>query len=258
MQWFISLNGVMQAFLAALFTYAMTAVGASLVFFSGKLNGRALAAMTGAAAGIMISASFFSLLLPALDYDSVLPPYATLAIGFSLGGAFIVGGDLLLQFIQRRMGKENERSRQCALLYSAVTLHNIPEGVAIGVAFGAASAEGAVMAAIMLAIGIGIQNLPEGTCVAYPLKNMGYSNFRSFFYSQASGFVELVSAVVGALATGLIEGAMPWILSFSSGAMIAVVCSELIPECFETHKITASFGVILGFAVMMLLDLAFD
>jgi ZIP family zinc transporter len=252
MQWFLSLGSVMQAFLAALFTYAMTALGAGLVFFSGKVGGRALAAMTGGAAGIMIAASFFSLLLPALDYVPPMPVFIVLSVGFLLGGLFIVGGDIAIQSIQKRRGKTNDRGRQCLLLYSAVTLHNIPEGLAIGVAFGAQGGVGAVM----LAVGIGIQNLPEGTCVAYPLRSLGYSNFRSFFYSQASGWAELLSAVAGAFLSGVIEGIMPWILAFSAGAMIAVVCSELIPESFETHKLTASLGVVLGFALMMFLDLA--
>jgi ZIP family zinc transporter len=253
MEWFLSLGSVMQAFLAALFTYAMTALGAGLVFFSGKVGGRALAAMTGGAAGIMIAASFFSLLLPALDYIPPMPVFIVLSVGFLLGGLFIVGGDIALQFMQNRRGKIDDRARECLLLYSAVTLHNIPEGLAIGVAFGTANG---TVGAVMLAVGIGIQNLPEGTCVAYPLKSLGYSNFRSFFYSQASGWAELVSAVAGAFLSGAIEGAMPWILAFSAGAMIAVVCSELIPESFESHKLTASLGVIFGFALMMFLDLA--
>lgn len=257
MQWFISLNGVAQSFLAALFAYLMTAAGAACVFFSSKLGGRALSAMTGAAAGIMIAASFFSLLLPALNYAVALPPYLVLTLGFALGGLFIVGGDYVIQRVQKGRNIVNRRSRECLLLYSAVTLHNIPEGIAIGVAFAScAGGEGELAAACMLALGIAIQNLPEGTCVAYPLKAMGYSSGKSFFFSQAAGAVELVAAVVGAAVSGAAMGVMPWILSFSAGAMMAVVCSELIPDCFARHKNTASLGVIFGFALMMVLDLA--
>lgn len=255
MQWFLSQNSVLQAFLASLFTYAMTALGASLIFFSKKINERFLTAMMGAAAGIMIAASFFSLLLPAIEYETTIPVYIVVTAGFLLGGAFIVGSDF---FLNKVTGLKEENKRKSALLYSAVTLHNIPEGMAVGVAFASVAAgdtAGAV-SAMMLALGIGIQNFPEGVCVAYPLKSRGYSNFKCFFFAQASGMVEVFAAVFGALAVGIAQGLMPWTLSFSAGAMIAVVCSELIPECFEKHKITASAGVVLGFALMMLLDLA--
>ncbi|MBP5243024.1 MAG: ZIP family metal transporter [Clostridia bacterium] len=256
MQWFFGLDSVMQALIASLFTYAMTALGASLVFFSKKINERFLTAMTGAAAGIMIAAAFFSLLLPALEYDkSALPVFAVVTLGFLLGGAFIVGSDLFLTKIN---ALSQESRKKSALLYSAVTLHNIPEGMAVGVAFASVAAGdvAGVVSALMLAIGIGVQNFPEGVCVAYPLKTQGYGAFKSFFLSQASGIVEIPAAVFGALAVGVATGLMPWTLSFSAGATIAVVCSELIPECFEKHKITANAGVIFGFALMMLLDVA--
>ena len=257
MQWFMELNGVLQAFLASVFTWFMTALGASLVFFSGKVNGRFLAATIGGAAGIMIAASFFSLLLPALEYEGGMPAYIAITVGFLLGGGFIAASGVLLSKTGSGKKERTEGKRRSALLYGAVTLHNIPEGMAIGVAFGAAGGvPAAVVAALMLAVGIGIQNFPEGVCVAYPLKAGGYSNFKAFFYSQISGAVEIPAAVFGACAAYIANEMMPWALSFSAGAMIAVVCAELIPDCFEKHKIIATIGVILGFALMMFLDIS--
>lgn len=253
MQWFLGLNEVTQALLGSLFTYSMTALGAALVFFSGKLNAKFLALSTGAAAGIMLAASFFSLLLPALEAETVLPSYLVVTLSFFLGGGFITATGVALSRAGRSLAADK---RKCALLFSAVTLHNIPEGMAVGVAFGAAAgSSGGVVSALLLTLGIGIQNFPEGTCVAYPLKAIGYSNFRCFFLSQASGAVEIVAAIFGALC-GVAAGLMPWMLSFSAGAMICVVCSELLPDCFEENKTLASVGILFGFCLMMFLDLA--
>ena len=255
MEWFTGLDSVWQALLASLFTCLMTALGASLVFFSKKINEKFLTGMIGGAAGIMIAASFFSLLLPAIEYESALPSWLVVTVGFLLGGGFIVCGDVVLSKVKKTKSAAGHKS---ALLYTAVTLHNIPEGMAVGVAFAsAATGEGTLaVAAAMLAAGIGIQNFPEGACVAYPLKAQGFSTGKAFFLSVLSGMVEMVAAVFGALAAEKAAGLMPWTLSFSAGAMIAVVCSELIPDCFEKHKIVASAGVVLGFALMMILDLA--
>lgn len=254
MSCFFALDGFWQTLSAALFAYFMTALGSALVFFSGKMNERTLSALTGAAAGIMIAASFFSLLSPALSYE-MEQPFIVLTVGFLCGGILIAASDLVLGKWSKVSGMGGGNRQKCLLLYSAVTLHNIPEGLAIGVAFGAAAEVGGVISALMLAVGIGIQNFPEGMCVAYPLREMGYSAKKSFFLSQSSGIVELVSALIGFIWSG-VNGVMPWVLAFSAGAMLAVVCSELIPECFARHKITASLGIIVGFAVMMLLDLA--
>ncbi len=252
MQWFTALDAWEQALLASLFMYFMTALGAGLVFFSKKLNRTFLTAFTGIAAGIMIAASFFSLLLPAIDYDSPLPSYLTVTIGFFLGGAFLIACDLLLSRTRLRFkglgGKDN------ALLFFAVTLHNIPEGMSAGVAFAAGG--GGVLSALFLAIGIAVQNFPEGMCVAFPLRARGATPFKSFLFSQGSGAVEIPACILGALAASLITGLMPWALSFSAGAMIAVVCSELVPECFSGNKSVASAGILLGFCLMMILDLA--
>lgn len=256
MQWFCSLDTALQALLASLFMYAMTTLGASFVFFSGRIGKNFLTALTGAAAGIMIAASFFSLLLPALEYDTPLPDGLAVTIAFFLGGAFIVLSDLALSRAQFRFTAIGDS--KSALLYFAVTLHNIPEGMAVGVAFAqAAGAEGAAVSALLLTFGIGVQNFPEGMCVAFPLRQKGLSPVRSFLFSQGSGAVEIPACVLGAVAAAAIAGLMPWALAFSAGAMIAVVCSELIPECFSGNKTVASAGVVLGFCLMMILDVAF-
>ncbi len=253
MQWFLSLETWVQALLASLMTYSATALGASLVFFSKRLHRTALTALTGGAAGIMIAASFFSLLLPAMEYATALPVWLTVTLGFLLGGAFIVGSDFLLtkkRIAFRTLGRRN------GLLYVAVTLHNIPEGMAVGVAFAAAAGMQGVFAALLFAVGIAVQNFPEGACVAFPLRAEGMSAGKAFAFSQGSGLVEIPACVLGAVAATFITGLMPWALAFSAGAMIAVVCSELIPECFAGNKTVASFGVVAGFCLMMILDLA--
>lgn len=254
MQWFSGLDPVLQAFLLSLLMYAMTALGAMNVFFSKKINQSFLTLFTGAAAGIMIAASFFSLLLPAIGYESALPSYVTVTLGFLLGGAFIVLSDFALSHTRRFLrGKE----RKSALLYFAVTLHNVPEGMAVGVAFAqCAGGSGALLSAILLGVGIAVQNFPEGMCVAFPLRAQGMSACKAFLFSQGSGAVEIPACLLGAVAATFIVGLMPWALAFSAGAMVAVVCSELIPECFSDNKTLASAGVILGFCLMMILDIA--
>lgn len=255
MHWFTSLSACEQALLASAFMYAMTALGAACVFFSKKPNAAVMTALTGFAAGIMIAASFFSLLLPALGYDSVLPSFATVTIGFLLGGAFIILSDLVFTRKQARFRKMG--GGRNALLFLAVTLHNIPEGMAVGVAFAASPvSEGAALSAILLAVGIAVQNFPEGMCVAFPLRREGLSRLKSFLFSQGSGAVEIPACVLGAVAAGFIAGLLPWALAFSAGAMIAVVCSELIPECYAGNKTLASTGIVAGFCFMMLLDIA--
>lgn len=255
MQWFTSLEPAYQALLASLFMYAMTTLGASFVFFSKKINKILLTALTGAAAGIMIAASFFSLLLPAIEYETALPSFVTVTLGFFLGGAFIVCSDLALSHSEISFKSIGDKKN--ALLYFAVTLHNIPEGMAVGVAFAqGAGGAAAVFTALLLAVGIGVQNFPEGMCVAFPLRAKGMSPLKSFLFSQGSGAIEIPACVLGAVAATFIVGLMPWALSFSAGAMVAVVCSELIPECFSGNKTVASAGVVFGFCLMMILDVA--
>ncbi len=255
MQWFVDISPVLQAFLLSLFMYLMTALGASCVFFSKRVHENALTLFNGFAAGIMIAASFFSLLLPAIEYRTKLPTFVTVTLGFLLGGAFILLSDVALSRSDRLFRRLGDK--KCALLYFAVTLHNIPEGMAVGVAFAQAAGMGAgVLSAVLLGVGIAVQNFPEGMCVAFPLRAKGMRPWKSFLFSQGSGAVEIPACVLGAVAATFIVGLMPWALAFSAGAMIAVVCSELIPECFEKNKTLASIGVILGFCVMMLLDVA--
>lgn len=255
MNWFIGLSGWQQALLATLFTYLMTALGAALVFFCKKIGKTAFCFMLSGAAGIMLASSFFSLLLPALEGGGEYS-YLILTAGFILGGLLIIVTDLAVKAIYKN-GRENEQ--RSAIMCIAVTVHNIPEGLAVGVAFGALALGGAgsAVSAIMLAVGIGIQNFPEGMCVAFPLRANGASRLKSFLVGQFSGMVEIVAGVIGAVAVTAITGVLPFALSFSAGAMVAVVCSELVPESFSTDKLKATVGVILGFALMMILDIAF-
>lgn len=245
-----------QAGFATLFTYAMTALGAAFVFFSKKFHRGILNGMQGTSAGIMIAAAFFSLLLPAKErlelsgaawYCAVV-----LAIGFSFGGAFILLSELWMAK-HHFFGDENKRSG--VLTCFAITLHNIPEGFAVGVAFGSVTGNASSwIAAVMLAVGIGIQNFPEGMCVAVPLRRQGFSTGKAFFWGQMSGIVEICAGLLGAVAVGLISSLLPWALAFSAGAMIVVSCSELIPSCVREGKVSALCGVTFGFALMMLLD----
>ena len=260
MVWFFELNPIMQGLLATLFTYFITALGAGLVFFSKSMNQKTLDLMMGFSAGVMIAASFWSLLAPAIELSTELGGNAwfTSAAGFLSGGAFIIGSDIVLSkaALLRSQGTALKRS---ILITSAVTLHNIPEGLAVGVAFGcvAMGVEGtSVQGAVMLALGIGLQNFPEGVCVAMPLRRDGCSCIKSFLIGQASGMVEPIAGVLGVLFALTMRGALPLALSFSAGAMIAVVCSELIPESFKDNKTIAAFGVLFGFATMMVLDVA--
>ena len=256
MEWINNFTGWQLALIATSFTWALTAFGAAFVFFYKKVNESAFSLMMSSAAGIMLASTFFSLLVPAMEMTSNFS-WFILTVGFVLGGALIIIIDIIMEKSKFFSGSEQKRS--CVVMCVAVTMHNIPEGMAVGVAFGALAAGQTVeaVAAIMLAIGIGIQNFPEGMCVAFPLRSNGISKAKSFFIGQLSGAVEIVAGVIGALAVTAVSGILPWALSFSAGAMVAVVCSELIPESFAQGKIKATIGVISGFALMMILDLAF-
>jgi ZIP family zinc transporter len=260
MAWFIELSPVVQGLLATLFTYLVTALGASVVFFFKSMNQKVLDLMMGFAAGVMIAASFWSLLSPAIELGEALGgiSWLTAAIGFLLGGGFIIGSDILLSRTER-IKEKGPAFRRSVMLTAAVTLHNIPEGLAVGVAFGSAAlgTPGSTVAgALMLTLGIGLQNFPEGVCVAMPLRRDGASRRKSFFIGQASGMVEPLAGVLGALFAISVQSALPVALSFSAGAMVAVVCSELIPESFKNNKTLASSGLLFGFALMMVLDVA--
>lgn len=216
--------------------------------------------MMGFAAGVMIAASFWSLIAPALELSEQLGENAWLnaSLGFAAGGFFTISAEAFLsrmEFVKKKGG----RTRRSILLCTAVTLHNIPEGLAIGVAFGCASmgVQGtSLIAATMLAIGVGIQNFPEGMCISMPLRRDGNSRMKSFLIGQASGLVEPVAGVAGVIAALAVRRFLPFALTFSAGAMISVVCAELIPEAFREHKNLASIGVLAGFIVMMVLDVA--
>jgi len=267
MSTFLSLTPIVQALLATLFTYGMTALGAAGVFFTRQVDRRVLDAMLGFAAGVMIAASFWSLLLPAIEMsvEIGLPGWLPAVVGFLAGGLFLWTIDHILPHLH--LGEPLEAAeglkttwRRSVLLVTAITLHNFPEGLAVGVAFGAVGAglpAATVAGATALAIGIGLQNLPEGLAVALPLRREGLSRAKSFLYGQASGMVEPFAGVLGAATVLFVRPILPYALSFAAGAMIYVVVEELIPEAqrgHETHMST--WGAMMGFAIMMLLDVA--
>jgi zinc transporter, ZIP family len=264
--WFVELNPVLQALIGTLFTWGMTAFGAAFVFLSKKSNQKLLDGMLAFAGGVMIAASFWSLLAPAIEMaeSSGMPSWIPAVIGFLLGGIFLLLVDRLLPILDndKFMGeiKDNKAKHRTALLFLSITLHNIPEGLAIGVAFGALAHDlstSSVAAAIALAVGIGIQNFPEGMAVSLPLRRDGMSRRKSFMYGQFSGMVEPFAAVIGALLVIVIQPILPFALSFAAGAMIFVVAKEIIPGSHEKgHVQLASMCLMIGFAVMMTLDVA--
>lgn len=267
MYWFTSLSPVLQALLATLFTWFMTGVGAATVFFFRSVNRRIMGLMLGFAAGVMIAASFWSLLAPALKMAAggLIPAWATAAIGFLIGGSFLWGVDRILPHLHIGLPIEEAEGirtgwQRSILLVLAITLHNIPEGLAVGVAFGAVSAgmpAASLAGAAALALGIGLQNFPEGAAVSIPLRCEGFSRRRAFWYGQLSGMVEPIAAVLGAAAVILIRPLLPYALAFAAGAMIYVVVEELIPESQSGRNTDlATIGAMLGFVVMMILDVA--
>lgn len=267
MEWLGSLPHVLQALAATGFTWFVTALGAALVFFFRTIQRRVLDAMLGFAAGVMIAASFWSLLAPAIEMaeGSALPAWVPAAGGFLLGGAFLWGVDKLLPHLHMdkpTSGAEGLHTswHRSVLLVLAITLHNIPEGLAVGVAFGALAAgipSASMAGAIALAIGIGLQNFPEGAAVSIPLRREGFSRMKSFLFGQASGMVEPIAGVLGAALVILMRPILPYALSFAAGAMIYVVVEELIPEAQgDRNTDVATIGAMLGFAVMMTLDVA--
>jgi ZIP family zinc transporter len=263
-----SLNPVLQALVGTLFTWGMTALGASVVFFGKELNRKWLDWLLGFAAGVMIAASYWSLLAPALELseDMPVPTWLPAVVGFLAGGAFLRLADFLLPHLHpgsRMSEREGIKTtwRRTTLLVLAITLHNIPEGLAVGVAFGAAAGNwsgASVAGAVALTIGIGIQNLPEAVAVSMPLRAAGMSRWKSFWYGQLSGFVEPVAGVIGAASVLLMRPLLPYALAFAAGAMIFVVVEDLVPEA-QRHGNTdlATIGSMIGFALMMTLDVAF-
>jgi ZIP family zinc transporter len=264
---FKALHPITQALCGTLFTWFLTALGAGLVFFFRKINRRVLDGMLGFAAGVMIAASYWSLLAPAIEMaeEDGGPAWVPAAVGFLAGGLFIWLVDRLLPHLHRGMSTQSAEGlhttwRRSILLVLAITIHNIPEGLAVGVAFGALATDipsASLAGAMALALGIGIQNFPEGAAVSVPLRREGLSRRKSFWYGQLSGMVEPVAGVAGAAAVVLMKPILPYALAFAAGAMIYVVAEELIPSARqEEHSDFATVGVMLGFAVMMTLDVA--
>jgi ZIP family zinc transporter len=258
---------VLLAFIATLFTWGLTALGASMVFFFKSINKKVLNSMLGFAAGVMIAASFWSLLSPAIAMaeKNGSIPWVPALVGFLCGGAFLLLIDKLLPHLHMGLATDKAEGiktswQRSILLVMAITLHNIPEGLAVGVLFGALANNpdtGMLAGAVALAIGIGIQNFPEGAAVSIPLRREGFSRLKAFNYGQLSGIVEPVAGVIGAYLVLTITPILPYALSFAAGAMIFVVVEELIPESQTGNETDLStIGAMLGFATMMLLDVA--
>ena len=262
---FESIDPILAAFLATTFTWGLTAFGASFVFFFKSMNRVVLDGMLGFTGGVMVAASFWSLLAPAIEmsegdgFIKVIPA----AVGFLLGAVFIFGLDKVLPHMHINF-KETEGIKspwqRTTLLVLAITLHNIPEGLAVGVLFGGVAAgipEASIAGAVTLAIGIGIQNFPEGIAVSMPLRRMGMSRRKSFMYGQSSAIVEPIFGVIGAVAVTFFTPILPYALAFAAGAMIFVCIEELIPEAQRDGKTdSATVGAMLGFTLMMILDVA--
>lgn len=264
-RFFESIDPVLAALIATTFTWGLTAFGASFVFFFKNMNRVVLDGMLGFTGGVMVAASFWSLLAPAIEMSSgdgfikVIPA----AVGFMLGAIFIFGLDKILPHLHINF-KETEGIKspwqRTTLLVLAITLHNIPEGLAVGVLFGGVAAgipEASIVGAVTLAIGIGIQNFPEGIAVSMPLRRMGMSRWKSFMYGQSSALVEPIAGVLGAVAVTFFTPLLPYALAFAAGAMIFVVVEEVIPETQQDKNTDiATLGFIAGFIVMMTLDVA--
>ncbi len=267
LSWFLNFNPILLALGATLFTWFVTALGSSMVFFFKSINKKVLNSMLGFAAGVMIAASFWSLLKPAIEMSEQNGsiPWLPAVIGFLSGGAFLLLIDKILPHLHLGLSIDKAEGiktswQRSVLLILAITLHNIPEGLAVGVAFGALANNpdlGVLSGAIALAIGIGLQNFPEGAAVSIPLRREGFSRLKAFSYGQLSGIVEPMAGVAGAYLVLTITPLLPYALSFAAGAMIFVVVEELIPESQLGNETDLStIGAMLGFATMMLLDVA--
>ena len=255
-RWFISLNYIEEALIATLFTYFLTALGSSIVFIFKEIKKDIMDIMLSMASGIMIAASYFSLLSPAIESSNNLSLNTSLIItlGFISGGTLLLATDKVLnKFL-------NKKDKRILMLISSITIHNIPEGLVVGIAFGSIhyGIDGiTIISAIMLALGIGLQNFPEGAAVSIPLLREGLSKRKAFFYGQLSGLVEPLSGIIGAILVMKVRYLLPFFLSFAAGAMIYVATSELIPESqLNKKKRIMSFSTIIGFAIMMFLDIA--
>ncbi|MCD6527696.1 MAG: ZIP family metal transporter [Desulfuromonas sp.] len=265
--WFAQIHPIAQALLATLFTWFVTALGAGLVFFFKTINRKVFDGMLGFAAGVMMAASFWSLLAPAIEMteNSGGIPWLPATVGFLAGGLFLWALDKVLPHLHLGFDMDEVEGiktswQRSTLLCLAITLHNIPEGLAVGVAFGALAADqpsASLAGAVALALGIAIQNFPEGTAVSVPLRREGMSRGKSFWYGQLSGVVEPMAGVIGAAAVVWMQPLLPYALSFAAGAMIYVVVEEVIPESqWARNTDLATVGAMCGFALMMVLDVA--
>lgn len=263
-----NIHPVILALIAGLFTWAMTAFGAAVVFLTKEINRKFLDVMLGFAAGVMLAAIYWSMLAPAMKIAITrgLPPWLPATIGFLVGGVFLRGIDRILPHLQFGVPLDKAEGfkthwHRSTLLILAMTLHNIPEGLAIGISFGAITAGSSVaslQSAIALAIGIGIQDIPEGLAVSLPLRRDRVSRFRSFWYGQLSGIAEPIAAVIGAVTVILAQSILPYSLAFAAGAMFFIIVEEIIPESQRGgNAALATMGTIVGFLLMMILDVAF-
>ena len=263
-----NLHPILQALLATCFTWGLTALGAAAVFMAKDISRKVLDGLLGFAGGVMIAASYWSLLAPAIEMSKgkALPAWVPAAVGFLAGGIFLRGVDRILPHLHLNFPMEETEGiktswQRSTLLILAITLHNIPEGLAVGVAFGAVASglpSATLPAAIALALGIGIQNFPEGLAVSMPLRREGMSRLKSFWYGQLSGIVEPIAGVIGAAAVMLAQPILPYALGFAAGAMIFVVVEEVVPESQRGGNTDmATMGAMVGFTVMMVLDVAF-
>ncbi len=267
LEWLLEYNPILLALFAGIFTWSLTALGSAMVFFFKEIKQKYFNLMLGFAAGIMIAASFWSLLLPAIEMTEKEGGVAWIpaTVGFLSGGAFLLLIDKILPHLHLGLPMNKAEGiktswQRSTLLILAITLHNIPEGLAVGVAFGLLennSDIGTLAGAVTLAIGIGLQNIPEGTAVSVPLRREGFSRLKAFNYGQLSGIVEPIAAVFGAYLVLTITPILPYALSFAAGAMIFVVVEELIPESQSGNETDYSAaGVMIGFVIMMILDVA--
>jgi zinc transporter, ZIP family len=265
--WFVGLNHITQALLATTFTWAVTALGAAGVYLTREPSRRVMDLMLGFAAGVMIAASYWSLLAPAIEMssDGPVPTWVPATVGFVGGALFLRLLDLILPHLHVGMATTQAEGiktswQRSVLLVLAITLHNIPEGLAVGVAFGAVAAglpSATLAGAVALALGIGIQNFPEGFAVSMPLRRESISRFKAFWYGQLSGIVEPIAGVLGAAMVIVARPILPYALAFAAGAMIYVVVEELVPESHSGgHSDAATMGVVFGFTIMMVLDVA--
>lgn len=259
--YFLNLTPIWQALIAGCFTFLVTSLGAAVVFVFKSVNKNIMDSMLAISAGIMLSASFFCLLNPAVEIaeELNLKVWLVVFIGIIFGGILLYAGDKLLEFLSKNKDSGSLSLRRCAMLFTSITLHNIPEGLVVGVAFGAIAYgidNATVFAAISLTIGIAIQNFPEGSAISLPLRREGLSRFKSFMFAMLSGIVEPIAAVIGALLVMKIQIILPFILSFAAGAMIFVISMELIPESQSNKKKDLmAFLTLLGFSIMMVLEI---